>query len=118
MERLNPINMSLEPIDPLKERSIIFCRQVGNITDIQARLTISLLGTDTPKNVTQFFQAIPRKKITQPSSICLWVSRRIYLVLRRSLFFRWQNSRKAFVRESSSAFKRQRDVVCLFFMPP
>ena len=42
MERLNPINMSLEPTDPLKERSIIFCRQVGNITDMQARLTISL----------------------------------------------------------------------------
>ena len=42
MERLNPINMLLEPTDPLKERSIIFCRQVGNITDMQARLTISL----------------------------------------------------------------------------
>ena len=43
MERLNPINMSLEPTDPLKERSIIFCRQVGNITDMHARLTISLV---------------------------------------------------------------------------
>ena len=42
MERLNPINMSLEPTDPLKERSIIFCRQVGNITDMHDYLTISL----------------------------------------------------------------------------